>query len=99
DDKSVATERSYIARVDAEPILREFARKCALKVINLWDCPRIVKEYLETGNETKRAAAWDAARAAARAAAGDAARDAAGDAAGDAAWAAARDAAGDAARD
>ena len=107
DDKSVATERTYLARIDAEPILREFARKCALSVIHLWDCPRIVKEYLETGDESKRAAArdaaWDAARAAARdaawAAAWDAAWDAARDAARDAAWAAARDAAWAAARD
>src|ERR1035437_4089048 len=109
-DKSVATERSYIARIDAEPILREFARKCTLKVIHLWNCPRIVKEYLEIGDETKRAAAWapawdaawdaprNAARAAARAAARDAAWDSARAAAGAAAWAAARDAAWDSAR-
>jgi len=98
DDKSVATERSYIARIDVEPILREFARKCALQVIHLWNCPRIVQEYLETGDETKRAAARAAARDAARAAAGDAAWAAARDAAGDAARAAARDAAWAAAR-
>ncbi len=75
-DKSCATHRKYIARIDATAILREFARKCALSVIHLWDCPRIVRDYLETGNEELRAAAWAAAR----------------DAAWDAAWAAARDA-------
>ena len=64
-DKSVATERTYVARVDAEPILREFARKCALQVIHLWKCPRIVQDYLETGDETLRSAAWSAARSAA----------------------------------
>src|SRR3990167_8949717 len=26
DDKSVATERTYLERIDAEPVLREFAR-------------------------------------------------------------------------
>jgi hypothetical protein len=51
--------------------------------------PAIVREYLETLDESKRAAAWDAARAAAR----DAAWDAAWDAARAAAWAAACDAA------
>ena len=45
DDKSCATQREYLWRIDAEPILRAFARKCALQVIHLWDCPRIVREY------------------------------------------------------
>jgi hypothetical protein len=90
DDKAVATKRSYLAEIDAEPILREFARKCALSVIHLWDAPRVVRQYLETGDESLRDAAW--------AAAGDAAWAAAGDAAGAAAWDAARAAAWDAAR-
>jgi len=64
-----------------EAPLREFARWCASQVIDMWEAPDIVKEYLETGNEELRDAAWDAAR--------DAARDAAQDAAQDAAWAAA----------
>jgi hypothetical protein len=91
-DKSVALERKYLRKIDAEPILREFARWCASQVIHLWDCPPVVEEYLETGNEGLRDAAWaaaDAARAAAWAAwaaadaaraAADAARDAARDA-------------------
>lgn len=91
DDKSVATKRTYIARIDAEPILRDFARKCALKVIHLWNCPRIVKEYLETGDETKRTAACSAAKSAFLANPQNRA--------GAAAWAAARVAAWDAARD
>ena len=110
EDRSVATKRTYIVRIDAEPILREFGRKCALKVIHLWNCPRVVKGYLETGDENLRAAAraavWDAAGdaawAAASAAARDVARGAARDVARYAAWDAARyaawDAAGDAAR-
>jgi hypothetical protein len=95
-DKGCATGRTIVAGpVDVEAQLSEFSRWCALQVIHLWDCPPIVKQYLETGDETIRAAArdaaWDAARDAARDAAWDAARDAARAAARDAAWAAARD--------
>jgi hypothetical protein len=101
DDKLVSSERTILWRLDAEEILRKFARMCALDVIHLWDVPQIVKDYLKTGDESIRLAAWAAARDAARDAAGDAARDAAGAAAGaaagDAAWAAAGAAAGDAA--
>ncbi|SDQ43124.1 hypothetical protein SAMN05216569_1098 [Pseudoxanthomonas sp. CF125] len=114
DDKVVATRRKIIKRIDAEPLMREFARWSALQVIELWDAPDVVRQYLTTGDESLRdaawdaaraaardaagAAAWDAARAAARAAAWDAARDAARAAAWDAAWAAAWAAAWDAAR-
>jgi hypothetical protein len=112
-DKLVCTERTILASMDAEPLLREFARMQALSVIRLWEPPEVVCDYLMTGDESLRdaardaawdaagGAAWDAARAAARVAAGDAARDAARaaawDAAGGAARAAARAAAGDAA--
>jgi len=51
NDKSSATARKYIVRIDVESILFEFARKCALAVIHLWNCPPVVKEYLETGNK------------------------------------------------
>ena len=114
-DKLVCRRRMIVRRIDATDLLRSYARWCALSVIHLWDAPAVVREYLETGDERKRAAAWDAARDAARAAARasvwavasvsawDAARDAAWDAARaaarDAAWDAARDAAWDAARD
>ena len=94
DDKLLCRRRKIIARIDATQLLRRFARLCALDVIHLWDAPKIVLEYLETGDESKRAAAW----AAAGDAAGDAAGAAAGDAAGAAAWAAAWDAAWAAAR-
>jgi len=100
-NKFASQKRKIIASIDATPIMRLFARRVALDVIHLWDAPPIVKEYLETGDESKRAAAWDAAWAAAGdaagTAAGDAARAAACDAAWDAARAAARAAAGDAA--
>ncbi len=68
--------------------LREFSRWCALQVKDLWDMPDVVCEYLETGNEELRYAAWDAA-ADAWASAADAWASAA---AWDAAWAAAADA-------
>ncbi len=82
-DKIVAAERKIIWRVNGEDLLREFARACALDVIDLWDAPDIVREFLETGNEELRAAAWDAAWAAAW--------DAARDAAWAAVWASSRD--------
>ena len=81
DDKSCATKRTYNARIDATDLLRTFARKCALGVIQLWNAPQIVRDYLETGNEelrdSARSAAQDSALAAARSAAWSAAQDAA----------------------
>jgi hypothetical protein len=74
-DKLVCGERKCLWIADATPILRPFARKCALDVIHLWDAPDVVRRYLETGDESISdatsaaawAAAWDAAWAAARA--------------------------------
>ena len=90
-DKWVGRERRIIATIDATEILRSFARCCALSVSHLWDCPDIVRMYLQTGDESIRAAACDAARAAAWAAARAAAWDAARAAAWDAARAAQRE--------
>ena len=99
-DKHAASRRIIHWRIDASDLLRTFARRCALDVIHLWAAPEIVRQYLETGNETLRdaaeaairdaamAAATGAPRAAARAAAEAVIRDAAGNA-----WAAARNAA------
>ena len=102
-DKVVGRRRKILASIDATDLLREFARWCALQVIHLWECPDVVRRYLETGDESIRAAARDAAgadaRDAARAAAWVAAWVAARDATRDAAWEAARDAAWAAARD
>ena len=92
NDKLVCRSRTILWRIDGETVLREFVRKCALDVIHLWDAPNVMRKYLETGDESKQAAAWAAARAAASAAASAAARNAARNAAWDAAWAAARDA-------
>jgi hypothetical protein len=76
DDKCVATRRIIRHRIDAETLLRAFARSCALDVIGLWDAPDLVKTYLSTGDESIRAVAWTAAWDAAWTAARDAARDA-----------------------
>ena len=40
---------------------REFACWCALQVIDKWDAPDVVREYLETGDEEIRSAAWSVA--------------------------------------
>ena len=95
-DKIVGRRRRIVASIDATDLLREFARWCALQVVHLWQCPDVVRRYLETGDESirvaardaVRAAAWDSAWAAAKDAAWAAARAAAKDAAKDAAWAA-----------
>ena len=97
DDKLVASKRKIIARRNATDMLRAFARAQALSVIHLWCIPQVVREYLETGDESIRVAAWAAARNAALAAAW-AAWDAALAAAWDAALATARNAALAAAR-
>ena len=78
DDKLVCRERTIIARIDATDILRRYARACALDVAHLWDCPNVVMDYLNTGDDSKRDATRNAAWAA---------RDAAWTA-GNAAWAA-----------
>ena len=64
-DKHAATERTYLrGGVDVSDVLRAFARRCALDVIDKWDAPAIVRQYLETGDESIRAAAEAAAEAA-----------------------------------
>lgn len=65
DDKFVCRSRTIIASIDATNLLRHFARDCALDVIGLWDAPDVVREYLKTGRDDIRDAAWAATRAAA----------------------------------
>lgn len=66
---------------------RHSARQRALEAAHMWDMPAVVREYLETGDETKRVAASRAARdAAASRAVSATARDAAWVAANAAAW-------------
>jgi hypothetical protein len=59
-DKWVGRRRKIIATINAEELLKQFARWCALQVIHLWNVPPVVREYLETGNEDL----WEEARAA-----------------------------------
>ncbi len=92
DDKVVARRRKIVATIDAAELLHAFARKQALSVIHLWNCPAITKQYLETGDVSMQYAAQNAARSAA-----DVAQNAARSAA-DAAWSAAQYAAWHAAR-
>ncbi len=42
-------------------LLLDFARWCALSVAHLWECPPIVREFLESGNESLRKEAHAAA--------------------------------------
>ena len=91
DDKIAATRRKYIAGgIDISDTLWLFARKQALSVIDKWDCPVIVRQWLETGDESIRSAAESAAGSAAESAAWSTGKSAA--------WAAARSAAESAAR-
>lgn len=89
-DKLVGRHRRILWSADATDPLRAFSRWCASSVIDAWDAPDVVHQFLETGDEAlraaTRAAAWDAA--------GGATRDAARSAAWASAWSAARDAAG-----
>ena len=89
NDKLVCSRRRALWGGDASEFLRRFALDCALSVVDLWDAPLVVRQYLISGDETLRVAAWDAAWAAAKAAARAAARAPA--------WAAAKDGAKDAA--
>lgn len=103
DDKGVSSERTILASVDLKEMMLRFAADQALSVAHLWDMPVVVREYLETLDESKRArareaawaVAWDASWAPAREAAWAAV--AAGSTAGAraAAWIAARDTSGE----
>jgi hypothetical protein len=70
--------RLAIAQLGSKDVLDEalFARKCALSVAHLWKMPNIVRQYLETGDESIRVEARDIAAAAAAYAAAYAARSA-----------------------
>lgn len=77
NDKLVCKQRKTLWMVDATDTLRSFARLCALDVIDKWDTPSIVRQYLEAGDESIRDAAMEAARAAASPSARAAAMEAA----------------------
>lgn len=78
-DKLVCTERTIIARMDATEMLMYFARMRALSVIEHYpnDTDQVVFDYLMTGEEILRSAAYSAAWSAAHSAAYSAARAAA----------------------
>ena len=54
-DKLVCTRRTIVAHADASDVLSSWARWCALQVADLWCCPVIVREWLETGDPALRA--------------------------------------------
>ena len=67
-DKLCGDKRTYLAGgIDITAILQKFARMCALDVINLWDAPQIVKDFLNKGDKKNAVEAHDAAYSAARA--------------------------------
>jgi len=101
NDKLVCGYRTILWRVGGEELLRKFARLCALDVVDAWDCPSIVLQWLRgdfaaesaAGSAAKFAAesaAWSAAEFAAWSAAKFAAESAAWSAAEFAAWSAAK---------
>lgn len=77
EDKVVSRSRTILWLVDAETVLREFARWCALTVIDRWNAPDVVRQWLETGDESLKNAARAAAESAALSAAESAAESAA----------------------
>lgn len=50
-----------VRRMDVFDLSRAFERWCALRVIDKWDAPDVVRDYLTTGDESIRAAASRAA--------------------------------------
>lgn len=62
-DKLAGTSRTCVAMVDADLVLREVARRAALRVAHLWDCPPVVRAWLE-GDDSARGAAWCSAESA-----------------------------------
>src|ERR1700752_4328302 len=58
-DKVVSNCRLILDSHNVEDLLRQCARKWALDVIDLWNAPLIVREYLQTGDISKQDAAWE----------------------------------------
>lgn len=63
DDKLVGRNRKVLWIADASKALSDFARWCALQVIDLWEAPTVTRQFLETGDESLRQAAYEAALA------------------------------------
>lgn len=49
-DRLVCSCRTIVARRCATAMLRDYARACALDVIHLWDAPKVVVRFLESGD-------------------------------------------------
>ena len=60
-DKLVCAERKVLWAYDAKKVLHHFARLCALDVIHLWKAPKIVIQYLRTGDDKLKDSAYSAA--------------------------------------
>jgi hypothetical protein len=76
-DKLVCRARKPLFGFDATEPLRLFARYQALNVAHLWKMPDVVRQWLETGEESLRSAAESAAESAAWSAAESATESAA----------------------
>jgi len=76
NDKLVASERTILQSIDATELLCKASRLYALDVIHLWNAPKVVQDFLKTGDEKLRDAALAATLAATSAATRAAARDA-----------------------
>jgi hypothetical protein len=74
EDKLICSERTIITKMDGTELLKYAARVFALSVIDKWDAPDVVLDWLMTGEEDIRWAAAEAAAYAAYAAAADAAK-------------------------
>lgn len=60
DDRIPAIDRIWVfSHTAPKQAQEEFARWCALQVIHIWNAPKVVREYLETGNEEIRGEALD----------------------------------------
>jgi len=61
-EKLACSRRRILWRVKSDDVLRQFARWCAVQVVDLWDPPLVVMEYLRTGDtrlsEQVRAVSW-----------------------------------------
>lgn len=58
-----ASECQFLSRMDAAPLLGDFARWCALQLVSSWDAPPPVWSYLEgdaSQQEPARKACWGA---------------------------------------
>jgi len=91
-NKFCAQERRIIRRMDVTELLRYYARLCALSVVDKWDAPDVVLDWLMTGKESLRVAAHSAAYCAVYGAASHSAASSAAQAAGSAAYSAANNA-------